>query len=253
LRRDTLRRSNDLQSALLHSISHDLHSPLASINDSAILMAESDALDERQEYLRQLQAKNRSVLALVDNLLDMLRLEAGALEPRREWQYVEEVIDTAIQRFDNITNGRELRIVPYPELPPLFIDGVLILQVLTNLIDNAIKFSFPDSVIEIDARVVGRAVEITVTNDGDEIPPGQHEDLFRPFHRGPRSGPQGGRTSGSGLGLAICKGIVAAHEGSIGFRPGPRGKTSICFSLPVLEQNHAILESLRFSSPAEQT
>jgi two-component system sensor histidine kinase KdpD len=259
LRRETLRRSHDLQSALLHSISHDLHSPLASIDGSAILMAETDAIEERQEHARQIQIKSHSMLTLVDNLLDMLRLEAGVLKPRCEWQFLEEVIDTAVQRCNNIMNGRQLKVVRSADLPALFIDGVLILQVLTNLIDNAVKYSFPNSVIEMETHIVGQTVEVSVSNEGEGIPSDQIEDLFRPFYRGTNIPHDAPTKTGSGLGLAICKGIVEAHDGSIRIRSGPSGKTSIRFSLPILEQGHSILdeqhpvvESFHFTLSTEQ-
>ncbi len=260
LRREALRRSNELQSALLASISHDLRSPLASIDGSARLVSDSDSPEERQYHLGQIHTKCASMLTLVNDLLDMLRLEAGGLKPQCEWQYFDEVIDTAVENMKNLLNGRRIKVLHVtPDPPPLFIDGVLMLQVLTNLIDNAAKYSFPNSVIEIDMRIAEQTVEVAVSNEGEKIPTEQWNEMFRPFYRHVRTHLDA-KINGTGLGLAICKGIVEAHDGQIWIRQIPGGKTSFLFSLPILERAPSILElqpqtvaPFHFSAPMEQT
>jgi len=161
----------------------------------------------------------------------MSRLEAGTLAPRREWHVLDELVEGAIRRVEPLLAGRPLHVLLAPDLPPIPVDGMQFQQVLVNLLDNAIKFSPPESPIRLTAALAGDALEVRVSNTGEGIPPNELDRIFDRFYR-----VQSGRSSGppgTGLGLAICKGIVEAHGGSILAQSVPGGETTILFRIPV--------------------
>jgi two-component system sensor histidine kinase KdpD len=167
----------------------------------------------------------------VGNLLDMSRLEAGMLKPRCEWHILDELVEGAIRRVEVLLARRPLHVRLAQALPPIYVDGVQIQQVLVNLLDNAIKFSPSESPIQITASLVTETLEVRVSNTGDGIPSDELNRIFDRFYRA-----KPGRSSGApgtGLGLAICKGIVEAHGGHIMAQSIPGGETTILFRLPL--------------------
>ncbi len=205
--------SERLRNSLLSAISHDLRTPLTS------MVGLADALDLTPPGLSSAQMEVASAMrlsaqrmsALVNNLLDMARLQAGAVQLNRAWQPLEEVIGSALASCSNLLAGRDIR-VDIPEgLPLLHLDAVLIERVLVNLLENASKYTPANSAIHISARGRVDTVVLSVDDNGPGLPKGREERVFEKFERGQRES----STPGVGLGLAICRAILEAHGGSI--------------------------------------
>ena len=220
-----------LRNSLLSSVSHDLRTPLASITGAAsTLLDNGERLDAatRRDLLEALHEEADRLNRLVQNLLEMTRLEAGALVPRTGWHSVEEVVGAALGRFARPLAQRPVTARIPADLPLVAMDDVLIEQVLINLIDNAIKYTPPGTPLEVGAEDAGNEVIIEVGDRGPGLPPGEERRIFEKFHRSER--PPSER--GAGLGLAICEGIVRAHAGRIWAENRPGGGVAIRFSLP---------------------
>jgi two-component system sensor histidine kinase KdpD len=221
-----------LRNSLLSSVSHDLRTPLASITGAASTLLEAgEQLDAatRRDLLEALHEESDRLNRLVQNLLEMTRLEAGALVPRTAWHSVEEVVGAALGRFGKALADRPVTTRIPADLPLVPMDDVLIEQVLINVIDNAIKYTPAGSPIEIGAEDGDGSVVVEVADRGPGLPPGDERLIFEKFHR---SGPAPS-ARGAGLGLAICDGIVRAHGGRIWAENRPGGGVSIRFALPV--------------------
>ena len=204
-----------LRTALLTSISHDLRTPLATILGSATtLTAEGATLDPRAqtELLGLIRDEAERLNRFIGNLLDMTRLEAGSLEPNRVPTDIADAIGTALARVERILAGHRVEVAIEGELPLLRLDGVLLEQVLVNLLDNAAKYAPAGSRIEITAGREGGAVRIAVRDEGPGIPKEDLERVFEKFYRVRR---MDRRPAGTGLGLAICRGFVEAMGGKI--------------------------------------
>ena len=231
-----------LRNSLLSSVSHDLRTPLASITGAASTLLEDEArLDARtrRDLLETLHEEADRLNRLVQNLLEMTRLESGALQVQTEWHPVEEVVGAALGRFGKALAQRPVTTRVPPELPLVPMDDVLIEQVLINLIDNALKYTPAESPIEVTAEDAGGAVLIEVADRGPGLPPGEERRIFEKFHR-----TEGGPTvRGAGLGLAICRGIVQAHGGRIWAENRPGGGVTIRFTLPVKEAPPILTEN----------
>lgn len=210
-----LRESDKLRAALLSSISHDLRTPLASIIGSVTsLLSYGRELTEeaRHDLLHTIQEEAERLNRFVGNLLDMTKLESGALSLRRDWTDVAEVIGTAVARARPQLRDRPVEIEVEAGLPMLRLDYVLFEQVLFNLLDNAAKYGPPEESVRIAARREGGTIAVSVSDRGPGIPPVDRERVFDKFHR-VRSGDR--VVAGTGLGLSICRGIVEAHGGTI--------------------------------------
>ena len=210
-----LAETERLRAALLTSISHDLRTPLASIMGAVSSLRsypEKYGAAEREELLVTLQDEAERLNRFVSNLLDMTRLESGAIELKLDLIDVAEIIGAALQRAANVLARHHVEVTVEPELPMLRLDVLLFEQVLFNLLDNASKYSPPGSRIDIRARRDGELVEIEVVDEGPGIPPGDFERIFDKFYRVQA---QDRRRAGTGLGLAICRGFVEALGGWI--------------------------------------
>ena len=205
--------SERLRNSLLSAISHDLRTPLAS------LLGLADTLDmtrpppsaAQAEITQRIRASALRMNALVNNLLDMARLQSGAVRLNLQWQPLEEVLGSALAAVVPALAGRPVQVQLAPELPLLHLDAVLIERVFVNLLENAAKYTPAGSAITIAARVVADEVEVTVDDQGTGLPAGREEALFQKFERGAKES----ATPGVGLGLAICRAIVTAHGGRI--------------------------------------
>jgi two-component system sensor histidine kinase KdpD len=221
--------TEQLRNALLSSVSHDLRTPLGVVTGATSALLDDDApTDEatRRELLQTAHEEALRLSRLVRNLLDMTRLEAGALKVKKRLESVEEVVGSALGRTSDRMRGREVRTdVPSDLLAAC--DSALIEQVLINLLENATKYSPPGSPLEIAARVAGERVEIEVSDRGPGIPEADAERVFEKFYRVHEA--EGG---GVGLGLTICKGIVEAHGGTIRVLPRTGGGATFRFGLP---------------------
>ncbi len=180
------------------------------------------------------------------NLLDMTRLEAGALKVRKELQPVEEVVGAALTRMEDRLQGREVRTEIPGDLPLVPFDSALVEQVLINLLENATKYTPPGSPIEVGAKVRGSAVEIWVADRGAGVDPENVERVFEKFFRA-----REGEGGGAGLGLTICRGIVVAHGGRIWVQAREGGGAAFTFTLP-LDDGRAPRPSLPPEEPAAE-
>jgi two-component system sensor histidine kinase KdpD len=217
---------------MLSSLSHDLRTPLAGIERAASTMLEDGSgpgAEGRRELARGILEDSRRMNRLVANLLDMVRLESGALEVQREWQPLEEVIGLALIRLGDRLGGRQVVTNVPSDLPPVLIDGLLIEQVLINLVENALEFAPEGTSIEISARAAPQAVTVEVADRGPGIPSGEESRIFEKFYRTREQAPGGG----AGLGLTISRGIVTAHGGRIWAENRPGGGAVFRFTLPL--------------------
>jgi len=232
-----LQATEKLQSALLNSISHDLRTPLVSITGAlSSIQEEGVSLDEatRRNLVESAYEDAQRLNHLVGNLLDMTRIQAGAMKIKREPCDVQDVIGSALDRLSERILGRKVEVDIPSDLPLVPMDFVLIVQVLVNLLDNALKYSKPDSPIEVTARVVDHMLEIQVADRGVGIPSQDLARVFDKFYRVQR--PDG--VTGTGLGLSICKGIVEAHRGTIQASPREGGGAVVTIALPLDEERN---------------
>ncbi len=227
-----------LQAALLHSISHDLRTPLVSITGALSALQEDDAQWDRaarRSLVENACEEAERLNQLVGNLLDMTRIEAGALRVAREPGDVQDVIGAALEVLDDRLSGRPLTVDVPPDMPLVPMDVVLMVQVLVNLLDNALKYSSSGTPIEIKTHVEGTEARIQVTDRGMGIPSDDLTRVFDKFYRVQRPGQVGG----TGLGLSICKGFVEAQGGRIWAQNREGGGTVMAISLPLNAQGEA--------------
>ncbi|HET7291694.1 MAG TPA: sensor histidine kinase KdpD [Vicinamibacteria bacterium] len=220
-----------LRSTLLSSVSHDLRTPLAAITGAASsLVAGSQLSDGAEAELKQtILEESERLNRLVGNLLDMTQLESGTLKPRKEWHSLEEVVGSALARFDAALDGRDVRVRVAEDVPLVAMDPTLVEQVLVNLLDNALKHTPPGTAIAIEARLDAGAVRVEVADEGPGLPAGTEERVFEKFFRGASD------SRGFGLGLPICRAIVTAHGGRIWAEARPSGGAAFVVTLPAGE------------------
>jgi two-component system sensor histidine kinase KdpD len=202
-----------LRSTLLSSVSHDLRTPVATIMGAAGALADGwENLDPnvRKELIQSIGGESERLNRLVRNLLDMMRLESGAVKASKELQPLEEVVGAALNRMKAQLAGREVTADLPPELPLVEIDAVLMDQLLVNLLENAIKYTPAGSPIVISARGAGGKVVLRVMDRGPGLPEGELEKIFEKFYRTGII-----RATGAGLGLSICRAIAQVHDGTI--------------------------------------
>jgi len=220
-----------LRSALLSSVSHDLRTPLGVIEGSASTLLDAEVtLDEptRRDLLLSIHEGAERLNRRVRNLLDMTRFEAGAVKLDLEWQSLEEVVGAALSRLETRLSGRVVEVDLPADLPLVRCDAVLIEQVLVNLVENALKYSPAGTPLGVSAQEKEGLVIVRVTDRGPGIPPGEQERIFEKFYRAVRRGDPGG----VGLGLAICRAIVSAHGGRIWAENREGGGAAVHFALP---------------------
>jgi two-component system sensor histidine kinase KdpD len=228
---EVMRETERLQAALLDSISHDLRTPLASITGALSSLADpGTVLDnaQRRELLETAREQATQMNQLVGNLLEMTRLEAGALKLRLAPTDIQELIGTVVGQFGDALHGREVTIETAPDLPVVPMDFALVTRALANILDNAVKYSPAGSPIEIRARMAGSELRLQIADRGSGIPPGEVERIFDKFYRIRRPGDAGG----VGLGLSICAGIAELHGGRIWAEHREGGGTSVTFAVP---------------------
>jgi two-component system sensor histidine kinase KdpD len=204
-----------LRSALLTSISHDLRTPLASILGSATSLRSQEAiLDQptKNTLLNTIVDEADRLNRFIGNLLDMTRLESGALTPSMSLYDLSDVIGAALQRAGKILADHRVTLNLTANLPMLAVNMVLFEQVLFNLLDNAAKYAPAGSLITIQAYETGDSVVLRIMDEGDGIPDTDTDRIFEKFYR---AGTADGRRAGTGLGLAICRGFIEAMHGAI--------------------------------------
>ncbi len=227
-----LRRSNDVKTALLRAVSHDLRSPLTAIVAAGDALASPSLSDEdRTELSSVVVTEGERLAALVDKLLDLSKLQAGGATPRREWVSIEEVVLAARASLGPAgapATGIVTNIAP--ELPELNADAAQLERAFANLLENARRYS-GDAPVSVNASLVGQKVVVSVVDHGPGIPPAERERIFEPFYRGRMAGDE--RWTGSGLGLAIARGFVEGNGGTLTVQSLPGQGTSFVVSLPI--------------------
>lgn len=242
---EVLRAADELKTALLNAVSHDLRTPLASIIASAGSLRQSDVdwtPEEREEFAQAIEEEGRRLDGIVGNLLDLSRMEGGALRPHKEWYDVGALVDDVLGRL-RPTTGRHRVVADIPDdLPPVPLDYVEIDQALSNLIENAAKYAAPGTEIRVTARESGRYVRVEVRDEGPGIAQDSLPHVFEPFYRAVtgESKPQG-----TGLGLAVTKGLVEAHGGQVAAESLPGRGARFCFTLPLSAPEEATAASAR--------
>jgi two-component system sensor histidine kinase KdpD len=222
--------AEQLRSSLLSSVSHDLRTPLAVITGSASTLLEtSPSLDEatRRELVQTILEESERLNRQIRNLLDMTRLESGAVKVNKEWLPFEEVVGSALHRMDKRLAGRDVRVGLPPDLQLVAFDPVLLELALTNLLENAAKYG--SDPIELNVTPLRDELVVEVADRGPGVPPGEEARVFEKFHRAAREG----AAEGVGLGLTICRAVVAAHGGRIWAQNRAGGGAAFCFSLPI--------------------
>jgi two-component system sensor histidine kinase KdpD len=226
---EALRRSDDVKTALLRAVSHDLRTPLTAIVAAGHALGMTPlSAEERSELSEAVVDEGERLATLVDKLLDLSKLQAGRAAPRREWISLEDVVLAARDSLGADTV--ELRLTADPDVPEVRADGAQLERAFANLLENARRYSAGEPV-SITMRVTGDRVLVRVVDRGPGIPPSQRERIFEPFYRGPQSVAR--PWTGSGLGLAIAKGFVEANGGTISVESLPGQGTTFAVSLPL--------------------
>ncbi|HWH41746.1 MAG TPA: DUF4118 domain-containing protein [Usitatibacter sp.] len=231
--RDALIRmeSERLRNSLLAALSHDLRTPLAAMLGLAETMAltQPPMSAQQADIARILAQETGRLIALVNNLLDMARIQSGEVKLDLQWHPMEEVVGSALRASGAALGGRGVRVEIPADLPLVQMDAVLVERVLANLVENAAKYTPPGSHIAIASRVAGTWLETSVEDDGPGIPAGREDAIFEKFTRGHVES----TTGGVGLGLAICRAIVEAHGGTVRAEAGRDRGARFVFTLPL--------------------
>jgi len=230
-RAKVLEESDQLKSALLSSVSHELRTPLSTIKAAASSLRGNEVgwdSPARVDLIAAIDDEADHLNMLVGNLLDMSRIESGALKPKREWNILSEIISSVLGRMRHLAEEHRLEIDVPEGLPLLPVDYVQMEQVFTNLVSNSLKYAPAKTVVCIRARVEDEAIHVQVSNQGPQVPPEHLERIFDKFYRITAAD----RVTGTGLGLSICKGIIEAHGGRIWAENLPDG-LAFNFTLPI--------------------
>ena len=226
-----LEESDKMKAALLSSVSHELRTPLATIKAS-VSSLNSEAVpweaEARRDLLSAIEEETDHLNRLVGNLLNMSRIEAGALKLQRRWNVLAEVASVAAKKVKSATRDHAIRLEISDELPLVWLDDVLMEQVFINLLDNSCKYSPPGSSVHIRAEIRGEMLWAQVSNESPRVSEHDLGMIFEKFHRVTAAD----QITGTGLGLSICKGIIEAHQGRIWATNLPGG-FAIEFEIPI--------------------
>jgi two-component system sensor histidine kinase KdpD len=231
--------SERMRNVLLSSISHDFRTPLATIVGSASTLLDSRMEidpERRRGMLRGLLDEALRMNQLVGNLLDLMRLSSGPIALKRDWVPIEEIVGAVLARLEEALAGRKVSVAIPADLPLVACDEVLIAQVVTNLIENAIKHTPAGTAIDIGAQAEQGQMRMTVGDRGPGLPSGEEQRVFVKFHRAHDEAAQ----SGFGLGLTICKYIIEAHGGVIEASNRLDGGAQFAFNLPLAPQEAVV-------------
>jgi len=213
-RAKVLEESDSLKTAILSSVSHELRTPLSTIKAAASSLRSQDVSWDspaRAELVAAIDEEADHLNLLVGNLLDMSRIESGALKPKREWNILPEIVGSVLARMKHLAVGHNLEVDVPESLPLVPVDYVQMELVFTNLVSNSLKYAPANTVVCIHAQVEDGSVHVQVSNQGPQVPPEHLERIFDKFYRITAAD----RVTGTGLGLSICKGIIEAHGGRI--------------------------------------
>jgi two-component system, OmpR family, sensor histidine kinase KdpD len=225
-----LRESERLYTALLNSISHELRTPLATITGAAssLLDVKTEASrTSRAELVQEIQAAADRLNRLVENLLDMSRLESGRLTLQRDWCDIGDIIGVAVNRLKACLSERPVQLLIEPNLPLIYVDYVLVEQVMINLLDNVCQYTPAGTPVMIKARRLSTRVSVRISDRGPGIAKENLERIFDKFYRLP-----GSSAGGTGLGLSIARGLIEAHGGTLVAENNPEGGVSFIMTFP---------------------
>ena len=230
-RAKVLEESDRLKSAILSSVSHELRTPLSTIKAAASSLRGKEVgwdSSARTELVAAIDDEADHLNLLVGNLLDMSRIESGALNPKREWNILSEIVGGVLGRMKHLAEEHRVEVDLPESLPLVPVDYVQMEQVFTNLVSNSLKYAPANTLIQIHAEVQSDSIRVQMTNQGPQVPPEDLERIFDKFHRVTAAD----RVAGTGLGLSICKGIIEAHGGRIWAENLPDG-LAFNFTLPL--------------------
>jgi two-component system, OmpR family, sensor histidine kinase KdpD len=230
---EATRRADVAKTALLHAISHDLRSPLTAITTAAGgLRRTSLEPGDREALVQAIEGESERLAGLVEDLLDLSRIEAGAVNPRADWCDLADVVSRAAVQVSARHGERPIELELPADLPLVRVDVAQLERVFSNLLSNAVKFSPPGSPVRVSGGSGAGKVTLRVTDRGRGVPRSQRSEIFEPFVRGAGTG------QGSGLGLAICKGLVEANGGEIRLEAatGPDAGATFSVSFPLVDQ-----------------
>jgi len=226
-----LEESDHLKSILLSSVSHELRTPLSTIKAAASSLRSNEVgwdSAARPELIAAIDDEADHLNMLVGNLLDMSRIESGALKPKREWNILSEIIGSVMARMKHLAGEHRIEVDVPESLPLIPVDYVQMEQVFTNLVSNSVKYAPEKSVIRMCAFLENDAVHVVVRNQGPQVPREHLERIFDKFFRITAAD----RVTGTGLGLSICKGIIEAHGGRLWAENVPDG-LAFNFTIPL--------------------
>ncbi len=230
---EAARRAEVAKTAVLHAISHDLRSPLTAITTAGSALRAALITDaERSELLDVIEGESARLARLVDDLLDLSKIESGAAVPQADWCDLHDVVASSAA---HLRTDHPIEFALPADLPLVRADAAQLERVFSNLIENAVKFSPPHAPVRISGGASAGRVTVRVTDRGRGIPRQHRSRVFEPFFRG-----RGDRSPGSGLGLAICRGFVEANGGRIVLQAGGERGTSFAVSFPVARQPVAV-------------
>ena len=232
---DATRRADVAKTAVLHAISHDLRSPLTAITTAAsALQDETLTAHDRRELIDVVSDESARLARLVDDLLDLSRVQAGAVNPQLDWCDLADVTGRAVAQLRGANGDEPIVSIELPaDLPLVRADASQLERVFSNLLDNAVRHSPPGRPVRITGGTGGGLVTVRVIDEGPGIPPGKRAQIFEPFVRAD------GRPGGAGLGLAICRGFVEANGGRILLQSAGAHDTAFAVSLPLISQPEA--------------
>jgi two-component system sensor histidine kinase KdpD len=228
---------------LLSSVSHDLKTPLATIAGASSSLLQSACTDNntRYELLESIYDEATRLNHLLENILQMSRLDSGNSPPNRQWHIFEEIVGSAIQRTRRELEHHPVSVHIPNDLPMLFVDGLLLEQLFVNLLDNAARYTPPATSITISANPDGKWLIVSVADTGSGLIPGSEEKIFERFYR---ASPVADAGRGSGLGLAICRAIARRHGGTLTAANRTSGGAEFTLRLPLRDdQPNVMLES----------
>jgi two-component system sensor histidine kinase KdpD len=240
---EALRVADELKSALLNAVSHDLRTPLASIIASAGSLRQTDVQwteEERLAFAEAIEQEARRLDRLVGNLLDLSRIESGSLRPDKGWYDLAALVGEVLGRLKPVTAQHVVSVNLAEDLPPIPLDYIEIDEVLTNLVENATKYTPPESEIAVSASQADGSVLVEVADRGPGIPAVAMSRIFDPFYR-----VEGSRARGTGLGLAVARGLVEAHGGKIWVENREDGGAKFAFTLPLSDAENVQLPAIR--------
>jgi two-component system sensor histidine kinase KdpD len=228
---EAARRADATKTALLHAISHDLRSPLTAITTAASgLRQEGLSADDHDGLLEAIEAESARLARMVDDLLDLSRIEAGAVNPRTDWADLADAVGRAAEQVEQRFGTHRIELDLPADLPLVRADVAQLERVFSNLLENAVKFSPDGAAVRVSGGPGGGRVTVRVTDSGPGIPTSRRSEIFEPFVRG--TGP----SQGSGLGLAICRGLVEANGGEISLQGAASRGSTFAVSFPLVAQ-----------------